>query len=641
MVMRAMGIGPAGSLMAAGVLGEREQLLLADFDSPSGDSTLGPIVTDALRADLAQSRNIELTQPVTIRESLRRMRRPTNTVLDATVAREIATREGVKAIIEGDILPLGSSFILSARLVETQTGRQLATFRESAGSAEELIPAIGKLSRGIRAKVGESLRAVQATPSLERVSTSSLDALRKYVQGSRAIIAGESQRGMRMLEEAVAIDTTFAMAYRRLASEANNRLMPRDTVAALVSRAYRFRERLADSERYLTEGAYWTYGPEPSNERAVAAYDALLEVDPGNTTAMNNLANRLRDLRQFRKSDSLAQLAFRLSPSSGIFALNAAAGAIIAQDSTRLSAILDDLAQRQPASPFRARIAWTAAWSEDDRARAAYLMDSVRRAASVDPAFRSMATAGLQDLQRAGGQLRSGWSLSEDLIRFADDPTRDIVVLQQSLLRARDVAWFLNDRARAQRMIDEAMTRLPVDALPEDRRPYMWLAIAQARAGLSSQALATLNRLERREASAPSLYGDIEVNFARGEIALARGRHDEALVAFRAADRGACTSCALPMIAMTFDAKGQQDSAIAYFRRYVDDRNPWREDGDFFAGSHKRLGELYEARGERQKALGHYLKFVELWKNADPELQPRVAEVRQRIARLRDTEGRR
>jgi hypothetical protein len=32
--------------------------------------------------------------------------------------------------------------------------------------------------------------------------------------------------------------------------------------------------------------------------------------------------------------------------------------------------------------------------------------------------------------------------------------------------------------------------------------------------------------------------------------------------------------------------------------------------------------------------------FVDLWKNADPELQPKVTEVKQRLARLGDIEKR-
>ena len=50
--------------------------------------------------------------------------------------------------------------------------------------------------------------------------------------------------------------------------------------------------------------------------------------------------------------------------------------------------------------------------------------------------------------------------------------------------------------------------------------------------------------------------------------------------------------------------------------------------------THKLLGELYEARGDRENAVAHYNEFVEMWKDADPELQPQVADVRERIARL-------
>jgi DNA-binding SARP family transcriptional activator len=48
----------------------------------------------------------------------------------------------------------------------------------------------------------------------------------------------------------------------------------------------------------------------------------------------------------------------------------------------------------------------------------------------------------------------------------------------------------------------------------------------------------------------------------------------------------------------------------------------------------RRLGELYEQRGERQKAIDYYNEFAELWEDADAELQPLVDDVRQRIARL-------
>jgi tetratricopeptide (TPR) repeat protein len=52
------------------------------------------------------------------------------------------------------------------------------------------------------------------------------------------------------------------------------------------------------------------------------------------------------------------------------------------------------------------------------------------------------------------------------------------------------------------------------------------------------------------------------------------------------------------------------------------------------APTYRRLGELYEDRGQLDKARDYYGRFIDLWKNADPELQPLVRDVRQRLVRL-------
>jgi len=64
----------------------------------------------------------------------------------------------------------------------------------------------------------------------------------------------------------------------------------------------------------------------------------------------------------------------------------------------------------------------------------------------------------------------------------------------------------------------------------------------------------------------------------------------------------------------------------------------WDIDWLHFAGAHKRLGELYEAKGQREKAASHYAKFVDLWRDADPQLQPHVRAASERLRNLQRAE---
>ena len=54
----------------------------------------------------------------------------------------------------------------------------------------------------------------------------------------------------------------------------------------------------------------------------------------------------------------------------------------------------------------------------------------------------------------------------------------------------------------------------------------------------------------------------------------------------------------------------------------------------WYPRSLRRAGQIHESKGNREKALEYYGKFVDLWKDSDPVLQPMVRETRQWIAQL-------
>jgi hypothetical protein len=90
MGLRVLGIGPAGTLIAKGLVEERERIVLADFENHTNDSTLAIAATEALRIDLDQSRVVRVAEPQFVERALQRMEQSSDRSLDLERARELA-----------------------------------------------------------------------------------------------------------------------------------------------------------------------------------------------------------------------------------------------------------------------------------------------------------------------------------------------------------------------------------------------------------------------------------------------------------------------------------------------------------------------------------------------------------------------
>src|SRR5439155_1263610 len=312
--MRVLGIGPVGTLVASGVLKKRDRLVLADFTNRTPDTTLGRSLGEAFRVDLAQSPVVRLLDASAVADALRRMNRAPFAALDLGLARELAQREGAKAVVLGTIDPVGRGFVLAAELVAAADGRQLVAVRENAKDDAAIIDAIDRLSKQLRERIGESLKTIRASEPLEQVTTGSLEALRRYSQGVRAEDGGDVETAISLLREATALDTGFAMAYRKLGVVLANSGAAREQILAATRKAFEHRDRLPEVERYLAI-AYFYFAVDHDPARQMAAYRSVLERDPENTTALNNLALALNVARRWVEAETLALRATALGSS--------------------------------------------------------------------------------------------------------------------------------------------------------------------------------------------------------------------------------------------------------------------------------------------------------------------------------------
>ncbi len=183
MTMRALGIGPAGSLFATGKLKAKDRIVMTDFTVTNGDTSLAPVMSIAVRTGLSQSSVLTILDPAVVASTLGRMEQPPNAHVDVALAQEIAARDGAKAIVDGAVTTVGTGYVLTLRLLSADSAHVLASFQESGDGTKGLLEAADLVARELRAKAGESLRSVQNAVPLAQARTGSLEALRLYSAG--------------------------------------------------------------------------------------------------------------------------------------------------------------------------------------------------------------------------------------------------------------------------------------------------------------------------------------------------------------------------------------------------------------------------------------------------------------------------
>jgi tetratricopeptide (TPR) repeat protein len=86
-------------------------------------------------------------------------------------------------------------------------------------------------------------------------------------------------------------------------------------------------------------------------------------------------------------------------------------------------------------------------------------------------------------------------------------------------------------------------------------------------------------------------------------------------------------------LALAYYKSGDLERAYEEYERIISltgGRTFW---GDIYAKSFYMLGKIYEQKGWKGKAIEHYEKFLDLWKDADPGL-PEVEDTKKRLAEL-------
>lgn len=277
----------------------RDRLVVSALQMEPADRVLAEALRNALIVALEQSAHVNVVHGEEVQTTTRAMRLADSTIIDPTIARDVAVRLGAKAVLIPTVKKSPEGWLVELAAQVPTSNRPLAMERAVASGQDDLIETLGRLAARLRRSLGEPLREGEAGVQLAFATTASLEALRSWSEGRRHFANGQYTAAELAYREAVQRDTMFAMAWKSL-GVTYYWLNQKPQGDSAFDRALRLSNRLTDRERLMIEAdvANWReQGP-----RAALLFRRVLERYPDDREARGMLAYALMRDRDYEAS---------------------------------------------------------------------------------------------------------------------------------------------------------------------------------------------------------------------------------------------------------------------------------------------------------------------------------------------------
>ncbi len=601
-------------------------------------------------------------------------------VAQPAAGRALARALDAGLFVLGDIVEVGATIRLDAALYAGTGGLSPVAQASVEGAADDVLMLVDRLAAQLLVEgpgaSGERLTRIAA------VTTSSLPALKAYLRGTKLMWSGRFAEAGDALQEAVREDSTFALAWYQL-SVAADWMLRADIASEASEQAVRFADRLAERDRRLLTALRAV-----RQGRALEAeelYRAIVSTYPQDVEAWYQLSEVLfhsgpRLGRPLSESRAPLLRLLALEPAQATARVHLARLAAAEGNVEELEALVDQVATLSEASrvPLEMRMLLVLQQGEAGE------LDALL------PQLRSHPEGDLPELAWAAGTYSGNLDGVRAVVATLVEPHRSVEVRLVGRVLLAYLRVATGQRAAAITQLDRAAELDPTAALEHraflatlpflerpaeeladlgsqfaalpapqpSASPLVWHSVhnglhAVLRAYLEGVLSAQLG--DRAEVTrqleqlamltvpdeAGSILADLTLGLraatpmADGDTAAAAALLDGLRL-----ENWQQLNVASPFFSLgrerflrarAYQQVGRLDDALRWYGSFT---NTSLHDLVYVAPSHFHRGEIYEARGDLEAAVAHYERVLELWRDADPELQPLVGEARARIARM-------
>ena len=619
-----------------------------------------------------------------LRDLLKQMGKDPDAPIDKETGFEICRREGIAVLVTGEVTKAGNVFVTNIKALDTGTKQRSLASASSQGQGEESIFAqIDDLSGRVYQKLDWTLAEAGAAPPVAEFTTASMEAYNCFLKGRDLCDKNYFEDARQDLQKAIEKDPGFASAYLYMAYVYGGLRFVKQQEET-YKKAKALSDKATEKERLYIEAAYANAvekDPEkrfrilqeltakyPREKRAhlsLAAYyngkkrypEAIgelgkaLELDPDYSGAMELFAYLYMDMGDTEKATEYLKKYSALNP--GDANPYAAMGDLYFHAGRLDEAIASyrEALKIKPNYGVGEWIAYIQAVKGEYREALHSIDDFIDKAPGVGIRMRGLWWRAFYD--HVAGRRELAMNEADRAIEGWKSVNAYGVTVVKMVK-----AWFCYDRGeydKGRRLMQEyldfnksydpAAIRINTSLLEH------YLALLDLKQGRIESAKERAKKatllLTQEPSERPSwtAQGRQLAQLVQAEISLAEGKAGEVIASFEKGSALTVPVMSPPellqhnmpleqdMLARAYVKAGNLDRAVEVYRQLLTFDQASQDRRIRIPVYHYRLGRLYEEKGLKDKAAEQYRLFLDLWKDADPNL-PEPADAKKRLAGL-------
>jgi len=589
----------------------------------------------------------------------------------------VAAEGRVAHVLQGSLTKAGDMFRIDYTLQEISNEKILGSDRVEGKGEESIFTMVDELTRLVKSNLNltEQEIAGDADKEIGRITTNSPEAYKYYVLGRMYNAQADLPKSKEYMEKAIAVDPGFAMAYRSLAAAAYDREIN-------LRKAMELSDRLSENERHWIQGDFYFHQGEGSYERAIEAYTRLVEFCPESWVGNTYLGFIFLRTEEWDKAIDRLELSIR-NAGENYFPYAYQVSAYMAKgqyDKARevLESYLENFEDHTSIRNYLAfndlcQGKYDLALIEVDKALALNptYYDNLRRKGKIYHCLGDWTRAeqeyrNLQKLQYLRGPITgrermAALSLSRGKFNEAKDHARSGIEVSQELgVKEYEPGFHLNlayidlRRGNPEQALDACRTTLE---MAREAQELCWERNALHFKGLTFVEMKSTGEARK---TAKELRDVIEKGMNKkiirlyhhlmGKIELSLGNTSRAIEYFQKAVSLLPAPSELSINwGANYDDRALFMEALASAYYEIGDLERAQEEyekigsmttgklfyGDISVRSLYMLGKICEQKGWPGKAIEHYEKFLDLWRDADPGF-PEVEDAKKRLDGLKN-----